>query len=395
VAAPQACGIPERRPDVGPADSAADRADLARRDAPDRADDLSERLSRLPPGHPSSPYETDGSPRDPLPRLRDSAAEDESPPDDAPATEKVRLQPSEAALARVDGASNEVAPDKPETRPAERVLPLGDAEWGEHVTEVRDGLADAAADGLVTRTRHTIDQAGKIWSAERDAIHDSIIEDFCARAENIPCERQAIIAGGLGGAGKSTVLSKHAGIDLSRYLTINPDDVKEEMGRRGLIPDVPGLSPMEASDLVHEESSHIAKRIGRRSAAEGRNVIWDITMSTQDSTDERIDNLHAADYSVTGLFVDIPVETSVSRAEFRHRSGHEEYRAGIGLGGRYVPPEVIRAQADDDWGSKNRKTFEAVRHRFDQWSRYDNSVDGRPPVLAEASRPDEIREERA
>jgi predicted kinase len=367
-----------RRSDVGPADSAADRTDLARRDTPDRTDDLTERLSRLPPGHPSSRYETDGSPRDPLPHSRDRAADDENSPADAR-----------------DTRNDRPAPDESEAQPADRVIPLDDTEWGEHVAEVRDGLAEATADGLVTRSRHTIDQAGKIWSAERDAIHDSIIEDFCARAENIPCERQAIIAGGLGGAGKSTVLGKHAGIDLSQYLTINPDDVKEEMGRRGLIPDVPGLSPMEASDLVHEESSHIAKRIGRRAAAEGRNVIWDITMSTQDSTEERIDNLHAAGYAVTGLFVDIPVETSVSRAEFRHRSGHEDYRAGIGLGGRYVPPEVIRAQADDDWGSKNRKTFEAVRHRFDQWSRYDNSVDGRPPVLGEASRPVEIREERA
>jgi predicted kinase len=339
---------------VSLADSAADRADLGRRDAPDRADDLRERLDQLPPGHPSSPYETDGTPRHPLPRLRDQAADDQHPPPDSQAPE-----------------------------PADRVAPLDDAEWGEHVAEVRDGLAGAAADGLVTRSRFTIDQAGKIWSAERDAIHDSIIEDICGRAEDIPCERQAIIAGGLGGAGKSTVLGKHAGIDLTRYLTINPDDVKEEMGRRGLIPDVPGLSPMEASDLVHEESSHIAKRIARRAAAEGKNVIWDITMSTQDSTEERIDSLHAAGYSVTGIFVDIPVETSVSRAEFRHRSGHEDYRAGIGLGGRYVPPELIRAQADEVWGSQNRKTFEAVRHRFEQWSRYDNSVDGRPAVLAE------------
>jgi hypothetical protein len=191
------------------------------------------------------------------------------------------------------------------------------------------------------------------------------------------------------------VLSKHAGIDLSRYLTINPDDVKEEMGKRGLIPDVAGLSPMEASDLVHEESSHIAKRVARRAIAEGRNVIWDITMSTQDSTEERIGDLHAAGYSVTGVFVDIPVEVSVSRAEFRHRSGHEDYRAGIGLGGRYVPPEVIRSQGDDEWGSKNRKTFEAVRHRFDGWSRYDNSVNGRPPVLIETGQPDETDEERA
>jgi Zeta toxin len=152
---------------------------------------------------------------------------------------------------------------------------------------------------------------------------------------------------------------------------------------------------MEASDLVHEESSYIAKRIARRAVAEGRNVIWDITMSTQDSTEERIDNLHAAGYSVTGIFVDIPVETSVRRAEFRHRSGHEDFRAGVGQGGRYVPPEVIRAQADEDWGSQNRKTFEAVRHRFDQWSRYDNSVDFLPAVLAETSLLDENRKETA
>jgi predicted kinase len=357
-------------------DSAADRAALDRPDAPDHATDLRARLDRLPPGHPSSPRQTDGTP---LPRPRELPARDHPPPADRDPDPR-DPDPRESQ-------------DRPEARPADRIRTLDDAEWSEHVADVREGLADAAAHGLVTSSRHTIDKAGKIWSAERDAIHDSIIEDICARAENIPCERKSIIAGGLGGAGKSTVLGQHAGIDLSRYMMINPDDVKEEMGRRGLIPNVDGLSPMEASDLVHEESSHIAKRIASRATAEGRNVIWDITMSTEDSTHERIDNLHADGYSVTGIFVDIPIETSVRRAEFRHRSGHEDYRAGLGLGGRYVPPEVIRAQADDDWGSQNRKTFQAVRHRFDQWSRYDNSVDGRPAVLAETSQPVDNRKD--
>jgi len=50
-----------------------------------------------------------------------------------------------------------------------------------------------------------------------------------------------------------------------------------------------------------------------------------------------------------------------------------------------VPPEVIRAQADPIWGSKNRKTFEEVSDRFDRWCRYDNSIDGHPPRLAETS----------
>jgi predicted kinase len=389
--------------DVSP-DSPADRSglprpDLDRPEAADRAPDLRGRLDRLPPGHPSSPYETDGTPRRPLRELPGQDAHASEPPADGSAAETLDAHPGEAISADSSGAPGSAdlraTQDEKGAGPTDRISPLSDVEWAGHVADVRDGLAGAAADGLVTSERHTIDKAGKIWSAERDAAHESIIEDLCTRADGVPCERESIVAGGLGGAGKSTVLSSHAGIDRSRYMTINPDDVKEEMGRRGLIPDVDGLSPMEASDLVHEESSYIAKRVARRALAEGKNVIWDITMSKQDTTEERIDDLHAAGYSVTGVFVDIPVETSVSRAEARHRAGHEEYRAGIGLGGRYVPSDIILAQADDDWGSQNRKTFEVVRHRFDQWSCYDNSVDGRPPVLAKTSQPDENREETA
>jgi hypothetical protein len=46
------------------------------------------------------------------------------------------------------------------------------------------------------------------------------------------------MVGGLGGAYKSTVLEKHAGIERSQYLTINPADIKEAMAERGLIPEV-------------------------------------------------------------------------------------------------------------------------------------------------------------
>ena len=74
-------------------------------------------------------------------------------------------------------------------------------------------------------------------------MHDSIIDDLYARASDVPCEQRAIIAGGLPGAGKSTVLERYAGIDRSQYLTINPDDVKEEMAKRDMIPPVSGPPP--------------------------------------------------------------------------------------------------------------------------------------------------------
>ena len=77
---------------------------------------------------------------------------------------------------------------------------------------------------------------------------------------------------------------------------INPDNIKEHMARRGLIPAVDGLTPMETADLVHEESSHIAKRPARRAQADGKNVIWDFTLAKADSAERRIDSLRADGY---------------------------------------------------------------------------------------------------
>ena len=39
-----------------------------------------------------------------------------------------------------------------------------------------------------------------------------------------------------------------------------------------------------------------------------------------------------------------------------------------------MPPEVMLSQADPEWGSVNRRTFEKLKHRFVAWAMYDNSV---------------------
>lgn len=280
---------------------------------------------------------------------------------------------------------NGAAPESDGGRPIDdETCSLTDREWAEHITEVRDGLSKAYEQNLNTDCAYTINGAGEVWLEERERLHDAILEDLYARAADVPCDFKAIVAGGLGGAGKTTVLTQHAGIDLSQYLMINPDNIKEELARRGMIPEIDGLSPMEASDLAHEESSHLAKRLAHRAQADGKNLIWDITMSSETSTAGRIDDLRKANYAqVDGLFVDISVETSISRTEWRHREGHDEWRAGRGLGGRYVPPEIVKNQADSQWGSKNRKIYESMKGSLDSWSTYDNSVDGRPAEIIE------------
>jgi predicted kinase len=268
---------------------------------------------------------------------------------------------------------------------ADRVRPLTDAEHADHVAEVRGHLADAHAAGLATDVQHTIDPRGEVWSRARRALHDAILEELYAANSDVPCDRKAIIAGGLPGAGKTTILEQFAGIELGQYVMVNPDRVKTELIRRGLVPNIDGLSPMEASVLVHEEASHIAKRLAHRAQADGKNIIWDVTMSSSASTDQRIGSLRESGYTrIDGVFVDIPVDVSLTRADSRHRQAHDEYRDGRGLGGRYVPPETILNYADREWGSQNRRNFESLKSGFDGWSRYDNSVDGRDPILAES-----------
>lgn len=320
-------------------------------------DELAQRLRRLPPGHPSSPIEADGTPRPPEPGLRCREADDNGRDRDAD------------------------------------WRPLTDAEHAEHVTEVRALLDKARADGLATESRYVTDPDGETWTPERRAGHDAIIADLYAAARDVPCERQAILAGGLPGAGKSTVLEQYIGVDRSQYLTINPDQIKEEMAKRGMVPEVPGLTPMEASDLVHEESSHVAKRLARRAMREGKNVIWDITMSSRESTERRIGDLRAFGFSrVDGIFVDIPVDVAIRRSDGRYREGHDGYRAGYGLGGRFVPAEVTASQADPEWGSRNRRTFEEVKSSLDAWLLCDNSVDGRRAVVLDSSGGEEVEQ---
>jgi predicted ABC-type ATPase len=310
-------------------------------------------------------------------------------PDHQPAQESNEIPEPEAPPhdpnMSIPATAHEHASKPDDGRPIDnQTRSLTDREWAEHITEVRDGLRKAYEQNLNTDCVYTINGAGEAWLEEREHLHDAIIEDLYAMAADVPCDFKAIVAGGLGGAGKTTVLTQHAGIDLSQYLMINPDDIKEEMARRGMIPEIDGLSPMEASELAHEESSHLAKRLAHRAQADGKNLIWDVTMSSENSTAGRIDNLRKADYTqVDGLFVDISVETSIKRMESRHREGQDEWRTGNGLGGRYVPPEIVESQADPQWGSKNRKNYEAMKERLDSWSTYDNSVDDRPAELVE------------
>jgi predicted kinase len=280
---------------------------------------------------------------------------------------------------------------KPDGEAAEAFRPRTQQERAEHITDVFARLDKADDEGLSSNELHTIDPKGEIWSSDRTLLHQALLDEIYSRAADVPCDHEAIVAGGLSGAGKTTVLSNHPEIDRSNYLTINPDNLKEEMARRGMIPEVEGLSPMEASELVHEESSYLARQLAIRALADGKNLIWDITMSDQTKTEQRITDLREAGYTkVDALFVQIPIETSLRRTESRYWADQDKWFSGEGFGGRLIPPEVILRQADEEWGSGNRKTFEALKGIVNNWEIKDNSIDGCSATLVDRSKAEEV-----
>jgi HK97 family phage portal protein len=258
-----------------------------------------------------------------------------------------------------------------------------------HQKMVVEQIARAIQGGQETDKKydHVKGQEG-IYKAKRARQHVAIVNELYAKADKVPSNKQSLIAGGLGGAGKSTTLKKVPELKQSDYLTLNPDDVKELMAKKGMSPKVDGLSPMEASALMHEESSHITALLAQRAMQDGKNITWDITMASEKSIQKRLDDLHAAGYDVDMVFVDIPLETSVDRALARYKRGQESFEKGDGLGGRYVPPEVIKANADPEFGSKNLRTFQHLKKHARRAWLYDNS--GSEPVLVEKRVPSEL-----
>ena len=193
-----------------------------------------------------------------------------------------------------------------------------------------------------------------IWTPGRNRQQGTAVADLYRRADDVPCERMAVIIGGLHGADKPGALAA-AGIDRTRYLTVSVDGILQEMAACRLIPAVEGLSPLEAADLVHAEAQFLAKRLTLRALADGRNLILDITMASEHVVESWLHALRQAGYATTAMFVEIGIEEAMRRSETEHRRAHEDYRAGRGNGGRYLRPEAIRALANTPPSTAERR----------------------------------------
>ncbi len=183
-----------------------------------------------------------------------------------------------------------------------------------------------------------------IWTGERHRQQGRLVAEMYRAAAGIPCERSAVIAGGLPGADKAAALAA-SGIDSSQYLAVSIDAVLLAMAARQLICGSDGRSPLARAGAVHGEAQFLAKRVALLALVDGRNLILDMSLASWRAAESWTYALRFADYAVTATFADITAGEAVRLAEEAHRSGEEEFRGGHGYGGRYLPAEAIEALA--------------------------------------------------
>lgn len=294
-------------------------------------------------------------------------------------------------------------------------LGMAEEDYRAHVAHIDKHLTDLVHNHVETRTMPEYSRGiatrpdrvtGKPkevahWNKERRAQHQQIVRHFYDKMmqSNTPQEGKAIIMGGLGGAGKGYAASRpDIPLDMDKYFTINPDDVKEYMARNGMIPKTDHLSPMEATGLAHEEASDIAKRVAALAYRQKRNINWDITMASPGSVAGRINTMRKLGYNqVDGAFVDAPPDAARQRVEKRHREQEEPYRDNGGrggdpvpgidpktgekrhmTGGRWVPSELTQHNYPTPGSgklSKNAEIFDQLRPMFDNTLDIDSSQD--------------------
>lgn len=219
------------------------------------------------------------------------------------------------------------------------------------------------------------------YSRDRERQHEEIIDHF-VNAAGVRADGRALLLGGLPGAGKTTSLNDPSvqaliDVDLSEYVTANSDEVKAEMIRRGMVPDYPGLTPLESATMYQKESHEVFQRILDRAFSQRKNVAVDMTLRNPGHWDVTRSQMRAGEpprYERTLLFVDVPVDTALDRAQSRYEAGD-----------RYVPAGFISGLRGRGGKTAPREVFDQVKNRADRWLLVDNSGAG-PQLVADGGR---------
>jgi N12 class adenine-specific DNA methylase/predicted ABC-type ATPase len=167
----------------------------------------------------------------------------------------------------------------------------------------------------------------------RDEMHLAIEEYHFRNAVPAPQDRKPIayVMGGGGASGKGTIkrhLRAEGIVDGANTVGLDPDEIKEDH-----IPEYQRIidaGDSRAAEIVHEESSALAKRIKAKAIAGRFDMVLDVTLGDMAKGIKTLQELKDAGYEVRLFGVTIKPETAVIRAGLRAESSK-----------RYVPYDVL------------------------------------------------------
>lgn len=257
-------------------------------------------------------------------------------------------------------------------------------EHASHARYAEDTLAGSVT-GKSTAQTHTLDSQGQVWHPDRAALHKDIVQQALEKAVNVPSGRSGILVGGVAGSPKRSA-TRLALPNPQDYVHVDHDRIKEDMALRGMVPEVRGLSPMEASPLVHAEAVHIGHLIAHAALRSGKNLAVHLPMSDPDAVREHAQRLRDSGYTVHGVYIHTPVDKAVKSWRSGHRSGHEKYRREEGPGSRYISPGLLGSTETSPGSSVNSETFEKSKPHLDSWEHWDASEAPRRSAQSEQPR---------
>lgn len=237
-----------------------------------------------------------------------------------------------------------------------------------------DSVAAALKNGKATSVQHTLDGQGNIYTGDRAAMHRDLVHEALDQAVKVPSAWRGVLVGGLHHKAKQRVMKGHPELPEDQFLHVDPRRITDRLAELGLVPEVKGLSPGEASALVHDEAQWIAQLLLRAAMERGKNVAVHTPMQSAGAIAAHADRLRGAGYHVHGLFVHTPVDKAIDHAHSSYKSGVEKYRRQQGAGAPPALPGVL-AGADRGATTAHQDAFEDGKTHLDSWEQWDNTDD--------------------
>lgn len=169
-----------------------------------------------------------------------------------------------------------------------------------------------------TRAKGSEPDPNTVWTKERQALHNKIIDDFLK--SGVAVDNPAFIMSGGGPAsGKGFMLKAKGYLDAKGnpkdgYVVIDSDAIKALLPEYKAMQEAGGAKARAAAGFVHEESSYLAKRIMAEGAKRRFNIVLDGTGDNGiKSLKKKVDKMKEQGYRVEAKYVSADVDVAAKR----------------------------------------------------------------------------------